>query len=149
MSRRDDRDADALAPIALRDARLKRNPAARPWSWRLHLFVRAVAVAELAKGLHHWAALIGLGSDGAPFADADMTWRVATVVFAVVDLVAAVGLWLGAAWGVVIWLIAACGQLLLAAFAPSIDGAWALAALQLAAMAAYLALSLLAKREEP
>ncbi len=33
-------------------------------------------------------------------------WQVATVFFAVIDLVAAVGLWLAAPWGAVVWLTA-------------------------------------------
>lgn len=137
-----------LPPILLRDARLRRNPAARPWSWRLHVFVRALAALEFAKGLFHWAALIGVGGAGEPFSDASMAWRVATVFFAVADLVAAVGLWLGAAWGVVIWLLAASAQMLFGTIAPgSFSGHWAFAAFEVAAMALYLALSLKAKRE--
>lgn len=146
MSRHRD---DDLAPIALRDARLKSNPAGRPWSWRLHLFVRAVAVAEFAKGLFHWATLMGVGSGGQPFAGDPTAWKVATVVFAVADLVAAVGLWLGAAWGVVMWLLAALGQIVFGMVAPGVVGSqWLVSAIEVAAMAVYLGLSLKARREE-
>lgn len=141
---------DDLAPIDLRDARLKGDPAGRRWTWRLHLFVRALAVAEFAKGLFHWVALLGVGASGQPFAAGDpMAWRVATVVFAVADLVAAVGLWLGAAWGVVMWLLAAAGQILFGVIAPGVvGGEWVIAAVEAVAMVVYLGLSLKAKGED-
>lgn len=139
-------DPDDLAPIALRDNRLRGDRYARPWTWRLTLLLRALAVLELAKGLYHWALLLGLGPT--PFPDGPLVQRIGAVVFAVADPVAAVGLWLAAAWGVVIWLCAASAQLMFSALVPSsalnlaVTPVWALA------MAAYLALSLKAKREE-
>ena len=33
-----------------------------------------------------------------------MAWQTATVYFAVIELVAAVGLWLATPWGAVVWL---------------------------------------------
>ena len=33
-----------------------------------------------------------------------MAWQAATVYFAVIELVAAVGLWLATPWGAVVWL---------------------------------------------
>ena len=39
------------------------------------------------------------------FALHSVAWQVTTVFFAVMDLVAAVGLWLAATWGAVIWLM--------------------------------------------
>lgn len=139
-------DPDDLAPIALRDNRLRGDRYARPWTWRLTLLLRALAVLELAKGLYHWALLLGLGPT--PFPDGPLVQRIGAVFFAVADPVAAVGLWLAAAWGVVIWLCAASAQLMFSALVPSgalnllVTPVWALA------MAVYLALSLKAKREE-
>ena len=40
-------------------------------------------------------------------------FQATTIFFAVIDLVAAIGLWLTAAWGGVVWLIAAGSQLML------------------------------------
>ncbi len=42
----------------------------------------------------------------------------AIVFFAVLDLLAAVGLWLAAAWGGVLWLFAACGGTIVLLFMP-------------------------------
>ncbi|MFD1330497.1 DUF6163 family protein [Methylopila musalis] len=139
-------DPDDLAPIALRDNRLRGDRFTRPWTWRLTRFLRVLAVLELAKGLYHWALLLGLGPT--PFPDGPLLQRIGAVFFAVADPVAAVGLWLGAAWGVVIWLCAASAQLMFSALSPhgalniGVTPVWALA------MAAYLALSLKAKRED-
>ena len=52
-----------------------------------------------------WLAVIG-ESDGGFLAHGTQ-WQTATVFFAVIDLVAAVGLWLAAPWGAVVWLTAA------------------------------------------
>ena len=86
-------------------------------------FMRAVAILWLAKGLMHWSLVIGLGEgqDTRFLAMPAMT-QGATVFFAVFDLVAAVGLWMAAAWGGVIWLIAALSHLLLNIFMPHVFG---------------------------
>ena len=49
--------------------------------------------------------------------------------FAVIDLVAAVGLWLAAAWGAVIWLTSVASMLVLAIFFPQVFGGGLLALL--------------------
>ena len=140
-------DADDLPPIQLKDSRLGRGGPSRPWNRRLLHFVRAIAAVECLKGLWHWATLLGLGGD--PFTGASATGRVATVFFAVADPVAAVGLWLGAAWGVVIWLLAASAQLLVEGLEPGSSALrWAVMLAIVAAMGGYLALSLKAKAED-
>ena len=40
---------------------------------------------------------------GGPFEAMTMPWKIGTMYLAVVDLVAAVGLWMRVAWGKVIW----------------------------------------------
>ena len=71
-----------------------------PWGRRLMLFLRIVAGFSLLKGLYHWALVLGIGDGaGSTFEASAMPWQAATVFFAVIDLVAAVGLWLAAAWG--------------------------------------------------
>ena len=51
-----------------------------------------------------------------------IAWQAATVFFAVIDLVAAVGLWLAAAWGAVIWLMAVASMLAVEIFFPQVFG---------------------------
>ena len=53
-----------------------------------------------------------------PFENRLLSFQAITVYFAVIDLVAAVGLWLTSTWGGVLWLLAAISQLLLGFFFP-------------------------------
>lgn len=70
--------------------------------------MRLMAVLWFAKGLQNWAIILGIGHgpDGV-FEQLPIVTQSATAFFAVVDLVAAVGLWMAAPWGGVIWLVAA------------------------------------------
>src|SRR5262249_56160717 len=75
------------------------------WSYRLIMFLRVMAVISFGKGLYHWAVICGIGAPLSSGFDAYSTpYQVATVFFAVIDLVAGVGLWLAAPWGAVVWL---------------------------------------------
>src|SRR5258706_16326423 len=72
------------------------------WASRLVLFLRVMAAIALVKGLYHWAIVCGfLSSSDASFEDSATPVQAATVFFGVIDLVAAVGLWLAAPWGAV------------------------------------------------
>ena len=78
-----------------------------PWTRRLILFLRIMAAIAMLKGIYHWSLVLGVGDGaGSTFENAGMAWQAATIFFAVIDLVAAVGLWLAAAWGGVVWLTA-------------------------------------------
>jgi hypothetical protein len=92
------------------------------WSRMLVLFFRLMAGVSMLKGLYHWSVLTGIGGGDLPFEFHSIEWQTATVFFAVIDLVAAVSLWLGAAWGAVIWLMSVGSMLALAAFFPTVYG---------------------------
>ena len=69
------------------------------------LFLRVMAVLSILKGLYHWAQVTGfVGGEDDAFENQSMAWQAATVYFAVIELVAAVGLWLATPWGAVVWL---------------------------------------------
>lgn len=143
----DEHDRSDPPPISARDQRLSADRTTRPWRWRLGVFLRVLSALEIAKGLAHWGLLIGAGGAAEAFDAVAPGWIFATVFFAVADPVAGVGLWVGAAWGVAIWLIAALGQLLAVAIGVEGVGGWPSAAAVLLAMAAYVVLSFLARRE--
>ena len=82
-----------------------------------------MAAVSLVKGLYHWAQVCGVGvapDDG--FLAHSVAWRSATVFFAVLDLVAAVGLWLAAAWGAVVWLSSVVSMAVVEVFFPNVFG---------------------------
>ncbi len=89
--------------------------------WRLVLvwFLRLLSVFWLAKGLHAWTVIFGVSGDAQPpFENRLLSFQAIIVYFAVIDLVAAVGLWLTSTWGGVLWLLATLSQLLLSFFFP-------------------------------
>src|SRR3954453_7088669 len=134
---------------ALHDPQTERR--ATPWTRRLVLFLRIMAMISLAKGIYHWSLVLGIGDgSGSTFEQATMPWQAATVFFAVIDLVAAVGLWLAAAWGGVVWLTASISMAAIELFFPQVYGGriW-IALLEFLALFCYVGLALMAGRERP
>ena len=121
------------------------------WTWRLVWFLRAMAAFSLLKGLYHWAVVVGFGEQASSvFETSSTAWQAATIFFAVIDLVAAVGLWLAAAWGGVVWLTAAISMAAVELVFPQIYGGGFVVVLgELASILAYVGLSVMAARERP
>jgi hypothetical protein len=119
------------------------------WTARLMLFLRIMAGLLMIKGLYHWAVVCGIGEDqDSSFTLRATPWQTATVFFAVIDLVAAVGLWLAAAWGAVVWLTAAVSMAAVEVFFPQIYGGrlWIVVG-EIALLGCYLFLALQSARE--
>jgi hypothetical protein len=88
-----------------------------PWRQRLTQFQRIAGGFMMFKGLTHWSGLLGIGDgSGSLFQQLPVKAQAATVFFAVIDLVAGVALWLGSAWGAMLWLLVAAAQVLTDAF---------------------------------
>jgi len=121
------------------------------WTQRLILFLRAMAVVSMLKGLYHWARVCGIGIDDSDlFASQAVAWQVATVFFAVIDLVAAVGLWLAAPWGAVVWLTSTVSMAMVELFFPGVYGGSAFVVLtEIGLLGVYLWLAIIAARERP
>ena len=121
------------------------------WTRRLVLFLRVMAGVSMLKGLYHWSRVVGIGVDDSQlFEYHSIAWQSATVFFAVLDLVAAVGLWLAAAWGAVVWLMSIASILAVEIFFPQIFGAGLPVGLvEAALLAIYLGLALKAAQEHP
>ncbi len=110
-----------------------------------------MAGISMAKGLYHWSRVcgIGVGHDDM-FEVHSIAWQAATVFFAVIDLVAAVGLWLAAAWGAVIWLTAVASMLAVEVFFPQVfGGGFVTVLLEGGLLALYLWLALKSAQEQP
>ena len=121
------------------------------WTERLVLFLRVMAGVSMLKGLYHWAAVCGfIGGSDDGFLAHGTQWQTATVFFAVIDLVAAVGLWLAAPWGAVVWLTAAVSMAVVDVFFQQVYGQQTvIVMLEAIAIAAYLVLAIQAAREQP
>jgi len=142
----DEDDLRNLEPVHERDG----EEGASLWTRRLILFLRVMAGFAMLKGIFHWSRLLGIGTGGDLFEYHSIAWQTATVFFAVLDLVAAVGLWLAAAWGAVIWLMSIASMLALEVFFPQVFGASIFAGLlELGLLCLYLFLALKAAREHP
>ncbi len=138
--------ADPIASVHLDE----RRPAREGWAGWLVLFVRVVAGLSLLKGLYHWVAICGFGAGaGGGFEAHSWSWQTATVFFAIIDLLAGVGLWLGAPWGATIWLTSAVTTIVVHVFLPQIYGFQPLiVAAQVALIAGYIFISFEAAREQ-
>jgi hypothetical protein len=125
------------------------EPTIGVWTRRLVLFLRLMAGVSMLKGLYHWAEVCGIGfGQPEPFEDHSIAWQTATVFFAVLDLVAAVGLWLAAAWGAVIWLTSVASMLAVEIFFPQVFGGGMLTGiLEAGLLAVYLWLALKSAQE--
>jgi len=121
------------------------------WTKRLVLFLRIMAVISVAKGLYHWAEVTGfVGGEDQAFENQSMAWQTATVYFAVIELVAAVGLWLATPWGAVVWLTTVVSMAVIELMFPAIyGGGLIVVALEMLMLGAYLALAWMAARERP
>src|SRR5579863_300403 len=121
------------------------------WTGRLVLFLRIMAVVSVAKGLYHWAQVTGfVGGEEEAFESQTLAWQASTVYFAVIELVAAVGLWLATPWGAVVWLTTVVSMAVIELMFPGIyGGSLTVVAFEALLLAAYLALAWMASRERP
>ena len=138
-----------LEPVRM-DAEAHERPQ-NLWTLRLVLFLRVMAALSLAKGLYHWGAICGIGVRPENAFDAQaLPWQAGTVFFAVIDLVAAVGLWLAAAWGAVIWLTAVVSMAAVELMFPQVFGGnIPVVVVELALLGCYLFLAIQSAREHP
>jgi hypothetical protein len=118
----------------------------------LDQYVVALSVVMLLFGLRQWAIILGAlpppSGAGDSFEHMSQPWFVATVHMAVVDLVAAVGLWLKVAGGKVLWIYSALFEVALhtvfiGTFGPDI----AVVSFHIATLLVFLALTIIAWRQ--
>jgi hypothetical protein len=131
---------DVMAPVAL--------PRTRP-EIILDQYVVALSVVVMLFGLRQWAIILGiLQGPGGPFEDMSTPWFVVTVHMAVVNLVAAVGLWLRVAGGKVLWVYSALFEIVLhTIFIGTFGASWLVVAFHAATLAVFLLLTILVWRQ--
>ena len=140
-------DLKTLEPVHEHDG----EPGVGKYTRRLVQFLRLMAALSMVKGLYHWSRICGIGvGSNDIFEYHTVAWQAATVFFAVIDLVAAVGLWLAAAWGAVIWLTAVASMLAVEMFFPQVFGrGFITALLEGGLLGLYLWLALKSAQEQP
>lgn len=107
------------------------------------VYARFVAILLLLAGLARGCLILGIGT-AVEFADMSMAWRSAAVTLLSLDLFAAVGLWIGATWGPVIWAVALVVEVAMYTVFADIFGAYPLRVLlHCLLFAAFVAFSLL------
>src|SRR5271163_4375210 len=120
------------------------------WSGRLAFFLRLMACISMIKGLYSWAQVCGIIGEEGGFEAHIQSWQVTTVFFSVIDLVAAVGLWLVAPWGAVMWLTSTVSLIVVHVFLPQVYGtSFVVIGLNVLAIIIYLVLAVMAAREHP
>ena len=136
---------------ALEPVQSQRRDLQGQWTRWLLWFLRGMAVISMFKGLYHWSVVLGIGEGpDSTFSLQPIPWQTATVYFAIIDLLAAVGLWLAAVWGAVVWLTAGVSMAAVQLFFPQIyGGSWFVVAIVLTLFACYLVLALQSAREHP
>ncbi|WP_436640993.1 DUF6163 family protein [Microbaculum sp. FT89] len=103
-------------------------------------YLRSLAFFYFVNGLMHWARIIGVLGPG--FETMPVHVQVATIYFALLQVVAAVGLWCGAAWGVAAWLFSAVAELVMhIGFADLFGSAWLIVAFHSMTILVYVGLA--------
>ena len=121
------------------------------WTRRLVLFLRIMAVISVSKGLYHWAQVTGfIGDESETFINQPVAWQSATIYFAVIELVAAVGLWLATPWGAVVWLTSIVSMAVIELMFPLIYGGnFVVVIFEVLLLGIYLMLAWMAAMERP
>lgn len=120
-------------------------PAPMRWTFILTWFMRLLAILWIMKGLSAWAVILGVWTPVGHFEARSTGYQATVIYFALIDLIAAVGLWMGSTWGGIMWLLAVMSHMILAAFFPGIVAGGVLTMVFfLTLIAVYLAVSWLA-----
>ena len=120
-----------------------------PWQRRVLLYLRGLAGFLLLKTIYSWTLICGVwDGDTSRFEGLSMAAQAAVIWAAIMNPVAAIGLWLGASWGVVLWLVTAMVQIIINASAPEgVGRLFILAAVETVLVAVYAFLTYKAARE--
>ena len=116
------------------------------WGQLLTRFMRIIAMFWLLQGLMQWYVV--LTAPRPIFDTLPSGAATAIIFFAVLDLIAGVGLWLATPWGGVLWLLIASAQIFVTLTVPGFfAGGYFLIGLDLVLIALYFALTFEAGRD--
>ena len=132
---------DVMAPVARpRNARRDRARPIRRWHSRSSCCFSASANGRSSLGSFRAA--------GGPFEEMSTPWAIVTIHMAVVDLVAAVGLWMRVAGGKVIWVYSALFEVALhTGFISTFGTNWPVVGFHVVTLFVFFLLTFLARRQ--
>jgi len=95
----------AYRSVVLTDAPIGAMPPPEGVRWLriLMWFMRLAALVWLVRGVMQWSFIVGLNDAGFP--DLRLSRMGIVMLCAVLDLVAAVGLWMVSSWGAAVWIV--------------------------------------------
>jgi hypothetical protein len=134
-------------PIRLGAEAASQAKAAVRWQLLLVWFMRIVALLWLVQGFSHWHSILA----PSPSALQSLPPLSASALagFAVLDLLAAVGLWLVTPWGGVLWILTVAAQMAAIVFLPGFFASGRLIlAIDAALVVGYFVITFQAGREE-
>jgi len=113
-------------------------------------FLRAVALYCLLFGVLYWVRLIGIyPGDLWRFDLMPVHWQIAAIVLAVLYPFAAIGLWMLASWGPVVWVVCAAIEITMYGILGNLyGGRWMVAAAHLAVAAIYMGFRIVIWRQK-
>ncbi|WP_246504715.1 DUF6163 family protein [Microvirga antarctica] len=125
----------------------ERTAGVQRWTFAMTWFMRVLSILWLMKGLSAWAIILGIWTPIGHFEGRSTGYQSTIIYFALIDIIAAVGLWMASTWGGILWLLAVMSHLILAAFFPGIVSSGLLTmAFFLTLVALYVTISWLAAR---
>jgi Family of unknown function (DUF6163) len=125
------------------------TPNALRWSFLLTWFMRLLSILWIMKGLSAWSTILGVWTPPGAFEGRSTGYQATIIYFALIDLIAAVGLWMASTWGGIMWLLAVMSHLILAAFFPGTVSSGIMTMMFfLTLVAVYLAVSWLAAQDD-
>ncbi|MEO0329638.1 MAG: DUF6163 family protein [Pseudomonadota bacterium] len=86
------------------------------------IFQRVIAAFLLIFAIKYWFVAVGLGDEALRFDNMSNAWQAVMSILLVMQPVAALGLWGGFKWGIVVWLITAVLECVMYGFYPAIFG---------------------------
>ncbi len=125
------------------------EPARPRWRIAHDVYLKAMSLAYLGWALWEWAAIIGVVPPIDDPGRTNLPRQGAVLFFAALDPVAAVGLWLGSAWGTATWLVVTFARVIIHTGYAGIfgwTGPWTI--VQVVSVTIYLALFFLAERAD-
>ena len=132
--------------IQLAPNRKRRRGTQAYYGYLLVVFMRIVAVLWMFQGLMQWQIILAPGD--VPLDALPMPIATAVGFFAVIDLLAAVGLWLASPWGGVLWIFSASASIVVALFMPGFHaGGRIVMGINLVLMVVYFVLTWQAAQE--